>query len=199
MQEKDAHPKQLPILRFHPLTPERWEDFVRLFGKHGAYGGCWCMWWRETRAEFEEKQGAGNRRAMKRIVDSGGVPGILAYAAGEPAGWISIAPRESYPSLERSRTLKRIDERKVWSIVCFFVGREFRGRGIALPLIRAAVAYAKRKGAKVVEAYPTVPKEGKLAPVSVYMGVPSMFERAGFVECARPSKRKAIMRYSITP
>jgi GNAT superfamily N-acetyltransferase len=197
MQRKDTQPKQLPTLRIHPLTPGRWEDFVRLFGKHGACGGCWCMWWRESRAEFEKKQGAGNRRAMKRIVDSGGVPGILAYAAGEPAGWISVAPREKYPSLERSRTLKRIDERKVWSIVCFFVGREYRGKGIALPLIRAAVAYAKRKGAKVVEAYPTLPGKDRLAPVSVYMGVPSVFKRAGFVECARPSKRKAIMRYII--
>jgi GNAT superfamily N-acetyltransferase len=180
---------------FHPLTPDRWDDFVRLFGKHGAYGGCWCMWWRETRSEFARKQGAGNRRAMRRIVESGEVPGILAYAEGEAAGWVSVAPREHYPSLERSRTLKRIDDTPVWSIVCFFIGKEFRGRGIAVRLIRAAVDYAVRHGARVVEAYPTVPSRGVLAPVSVYMGVPSMFARAGFVECARPSKRKMIMRY----
>ena len=186
--------KTPPALAFHPLTPERWDDFVGLFGKHGAYGGCWCMWWRETRAEFEKRQGAGNRRAMKRIVDSGVVPGILAYAGGQAAGWISVAPREQYGSLERSRTLRRIDDKPVWSIVCFFVGREFRGRGIAVPLIRAAVAYAKRGGAKIVEAYPTVPRKGELPPASVYMGVPSMFERAGFVECARPSKSRVIMR-----
>jgi len=184
-------------LEFHPLTPGRWDDFVRLFGKHGACGGCWCMWRRETRAAFEKKAGEGNRRAMKKIVESGEVPGILAYAAGEPAGWIAIAPREKFSALERSRTLKRLDALPVWSIVCFFVGKEYRSRGIAVPLIRAAVAYAARRGAKCAEAYPTLPKKGRLAPVSVYMGIPSIFERAGFIECARPSKRKAVMRFLI--
>jgi GNAT superfamily N-acetyltransferase len=187
----------LPCLEFHPLTPGRWEDFTRLFGVHGAYGGCWCMWWRETRSEFEKRQGEGNRRAMKKIVGSGEVPGILAYAAGEPAGWISIAPREKFSGLERSRTLKRIDDAPVWSIVCFFVGKEYRNRGLAVPLIRAAVEYAAERGAKVVEAYPTLPKERRMAPASVYMGIPSIFERAGFTECARPSARKAVMRFTI--
>jgi GNAT superfamily N-acetyltransferase len=197
MHNREKIPENLLSLEFHPLTPGRWDDFVRLFGKHGAYGGCWCMWWRETRAEFEKRQGEGNRRAMRKIIESDEVPGILAYAAGSPAGWISIAPRENFSGLERSRTLKRIDEKPVWSIVCFFVGKEYRNKGIAVPLIRAAVAYAKQHGAKVIEAYPTLPDKDRLAPVSVYMGIPSMFERAGFVECARPSKRKLIMRYTV--
>jgi GNAT superfamily N-acetyltransferase len=199
MPKTGSAEKSAASLEFHPLTPERWDDFARLFGKHGAYGGCWCMWWRETRSEFEKNQGVGNRRAMRRIVESGEVPGILAYAAGEAAGWISVAPRERYPSLERSRTLRRLDDRPVWSIVCFFAAKEFRGKGIAVPLIRAAVDYAGRHGAKAVEAYPTIPAKGALPPVSVYMGVPSMFTRAGFAECARPSKSKVIMRYIINP
>ncbi len=197
MPIKETDPKTLDPLEFHPLTPGRWDDFTRLFGKHGAYGGCWCMWWRETRAEFEKRQGEGNRRAMRKIVESGEVPGILAYAAGEPAGWISIAPRENFSGLERSRTLKRLDDTPVWSIVCFFVGKEYRNRGIAVPLIRAAVDYAARQGAKVVEAYPTLADKEELAPVSVYMGIPTMFERAGFVEYARPSKCKVIMRHAV--
>ena len=197
MPKMESHAPLPATLEFHPLTPDRWEDFTRLFGAHGAYGGCWCMWWRETRAEFEKRQGAGNRRAMKMIVESGEVPGILAYAAGEPAGWISIAPREKFSGLERSRVLKRIDDAPVWSIVCFFVGKEYRSRGLAVPLIRAAVVYAAERGAKVVEAYPTLPKESRLAPASIYMGIPSIFERAGFTECARPSARKAVMRFTI--
>jgi GNAT superfamily N-acetyltransferase len=199
MAGKAKNPTQIPSLAFRPLTPARWDDFVKLFGRHGAYAGCWCMWWRESRAEFEKNLGAGNRRAMRSIVAAGGVPGILAYAAGEPAGWISVAPREDFPSLERSRNLKRIDDRPVWSIVCFFVDRDYRGLGIAVPLIRAAVAYAARKGAKIVEAYPTLPQTGRAADPSIYMGIPAMFERAGFVECARPTERKRIMRYVIGP
>jgi hypothetical protein len=131
---------------------------------------------------------------MRKLVGSGEAPGILAYAAGEAAGWISIAPRENYFRLDNSRTLKRIDERKAWSIVCFFAGKEFHGKGIALPRIRAAVAHAKRLGAKVVEAYPSLPQKNRVASVSVYLGIPSVFRRAGFVECARPSTRKITMR-----
>lgn len=83
----------LPPLHCHPLTPERWDDFERLFGKSGAYGGCWCMWWRTTRSRFAEQQGEGNRQAMRDIVFSGEVPGVLGYVTEEPAAWCSIAPR----------------------------------------------------------------------------------------------------------
>ncbi len=185
------------MLEFQPLTPERWAHHEALFGEHGAYGGCWCMWWRSTRREFEERGGEGNRRAMKALVESGEVPGILAYLGGEPVGWCSVAPRKQYGSLERSRVLKRLDDIPVWSIACFFVARGYRGQGIAEALIQGAVEYVRNQGGRVLEAYPTQPREGRLPPVSSYMGLPSMFERAGFVECSRPSKSRVIMRYTI--
>jgi len=182
-------------LDFNPLTPERWVDFEHLFGSRGAYGGCWCMWWRLTRREFEAQQGEGNRLAMKAIVDAGEVPGILAYAGEEPVGWCSVAPRERFASLERSRVLKRLDDEAVWSLVCFFVAKGWRGRGVAEQLIHGAVAYVRQQGGRIVEAYPTVPRATTLPPVSSYMGIPAMFERVGFVECARPSKARMVMRY----
>jgi GNAT superfamily N-acetyltransferase len=184
-------------LEFQPLTRERWPDFEALFGEHGAYGGCWCMWWRSTRREFEERRGEGNRRAMRAIVMSGEVPGILAYSEGRAVGWCSVATREQYGSLERSPVLKRLDDMPVWSIVCLFVAKDFRGKGVGEALVRGAVEYVKSRGGKVVEAYPTVPREGRLTPVSIFMGTPAMFERAGFVECARPSTRKVVMRYFV--
>jgi GNAT superfamily N-acetyltransferase len=184
-------------LKFHPLTPQRWSDFVELFGKRGAYGGCWCMWWRRSRREFEAGQGTGNKRAMKYLVDKGEVPGILAYAGKKPVGWCAIAPRETFGTLERSRVLKRLDDRPVWSLVCFFIHKDHRGQGVGQALIEAAVQYAKKKGGKVVEAYPTRPRAKKLPPVSSFMGVPAMYERAGFEECARPSPSRVIMRYYI--
>ena len=182
---------------FHPLTKKRWPDFERLFGAHGAYCGCWCMYWRGTRREFGARQGEGNRKAMKKIVDSGQVPGILAYAGGEPVGWCSVGPRGDFPSLNRSPVLKPLDELPVWSIVCFYIAKGYRGKGLAQDLVRAAVGYARRNGGRIVEAYPTEPRGRSLAPVSSYMGVPSVFLRAGFVECARPSKCKTVMRYYI--
>jgi len=189
----------LEPLEFHPLTPDRWADFERLFGPHGAYGGCWCMFWRETRSQFARNVGETNRRLIKRLVTRGTVPGILAYAGGEPAGWCSVAPREDYPALERSRVLKRLDDAPVWSIVCFYIARAYRGQGLAIALIRATVEYVREHGGKVVEGYPTVVRAGRLPPVSSYLGVPSAFLQAGFEEVARPSESRRIYRYRIRP
>lgn len=190
-------PVSLPSLQFQPLTGETWADFEKLFGPKGAYAGCWCMWWRLTRREFENRQGEGNRMAMKEIVNSGEVPGLLAYVDDEPVGWCSVAPRECFSSLNRSPVLKRLDDMPVWSIVCFFVAKSHQGTGMTVQLVRAAIDLVRREGGKVVEAYPTLPKDKPLPPVSSYMGFPSVFREAGFVECARPSESKMIMRYYI--
>jgi len=176
------------------LTPDRWDDFEQLFGAKGAYGGCWCMWWRLTRAQFERQQGEQNRRAMKEIVDSGRVPGIIGYLGERSVAWCSVAPRSEYGALNRSRVLKPIDDRPVWSIVCFFVAREHRGHGALVELIRGAVRHAFDHGATILEAYPTVPSNDNVPPVSSYMGFPDVFASAGFVEVARPSRSKRIMR-----
>lgn len=192
-------PRRRTTTEFHPLTPDRWTHLEQLFGPRGGYGGCWCMWWRTSRAEFEQGRGEGNRQALRRLVEAGRVPGILAYVNGQPAGWCSVAPRETYPALERSRTLKRLDATPVWSIVCFYVDQGFRAQGLTLRMIRAAVDYVRDQGGRVVEAYPTVPGSGTMPPVSVYMGLPDLFRRAGFVEVARPSKSKVIMRRYLRP
>jgi GNAT superfamily N-acetyltransferase len=182
-------------LEFHPLTPERWVDLEKLFGKQCACGGCWCMWWRLTRSEFMRQRGDVNKRALKKIVDSGEVPGILAYANGDPIAWCSVAPREAYPTLERSRLLKRLDDKPVWSIVCFFVAKPFRGKGVTVKLLEAATKYARKQGGKIVEGYPKEPKEGKVPDAFAYTGLASAFRRAGFVEALRPSETRPIMRY----
>ncbi len=178
----------------HPLTPGRWPAFERLFGPRGAYGGCWCLWWRTTRAEFERGQGEGNRQALEAIVKGGEVPGILLYADDEPVGWCSVAPREDFASLGRSRVLKPIDDTPVWSIVCFYVAQGYRNQGVLHRLIDGAVDWVRENGGTTVEAYPTVPKNGRMPPVSSFMGAPEAFRRSGFVEVKRASAAKMIMR-----
>ena len=189
----------LELLSFHPLTPERWSDFERLFGPQGAYGGCWCMWWRITRREFESNGSDGNRKAMRNLVEAGNIPGILAYYDDRPVGWCSIAPRPAYGALERSRILKRIDDEPVWSIVCFFISMNHRRRGLARALIDAAVEYASSQGALIVEAYPTNPRGRDLPPASSFMGVPELFAENGFKVVADPSESRRIMRRILTP
>ncbi|MDP2949894.1 MAG: GNAT family N-acetyltransferase [Chloroflexota bacterium] len=186
----------LKNLQFHPATAERWRDLERLFGEHGADGGCWCMWWRLTRSQFGQQVGEKNKEALKAIVDSGEIPGLLAYAAGEPIAWCSVAPREAYPALERSRTLKRVDDAPVWSVVCFFVAKAFRRQGIMVPFLRASVEYARKHGAKIVEGYP-VEERVRLSGSEGYMGVVSAFRKAGFVEVLRRSETRPVMRYLV--
>ncbi len=93
------------------------------------------MWWRLKRFEFEKNKGKRNKEAMSNIVNSGEIPGILAYSDNKPIAWCSVAPREKYPSLERSRVLKRIDDTSVWSIVCFFIDKRYRNKGVSVKLL----------------------------------------------------------------
>ncbi len=187
-----------PDLEVHPLTPHRWQDLERLFGPRGACGGCWCMWWRVTRSQFAKQKGAGNRRALKKLVESGEVPGLLAYADGEPIGWCSVAPRETYPVLERSRTLKRVDDAPVWSVACFFVAKPYRRKGVTVELLRAAVEYARKHSARHIEGYPVEPMKDAMPDVFAWTGLASAFRKAGFVEVLRRSKGRPIMRHDVT-
>jgi GNAT superfamily N-acetyltransferase len=183
-------------IEFHPLTPERWPDLERLFGERGACGGCWCMWARLTRAEFRAGVGAPNKRALRRIVAAGEPPGVLAYVNGEPAGWCAVGPRAGYRRLEASRILQPVDERPVWSIVCFFVARPFRRQGLSVRLLDAAARHAASRGATLVEGYPTDAR-AKQADAFVWTGLASAFERAGFAEVARRSRTRPIMRRAV--
>ncbi len=186
-------------LDFGPLTPERWGDLERLFGPQGACSGCWCMWWRLSRAEFSRQTGAERKAGLKALVDAGQVPGILAYLGDEPIAWVAVGPRPGFASLERSRTLKRVDDQPVWAIVCFFIARPYRRQGLMTELIRGAVAYAAAQGAPIVEAYPVDPGGASVhGGTQGYMGLISAFRRAGFVEVARRTPRQAVMRYTIT-
>ena len=182
-------------LSFQPLTLDKWDDFVSLFGERGACGGCWCMLWRLTRKQFESQKGDGNKHAMKAIIDSGEVPGILAYHGGKAIGWCAIAPRSSYPALSRSRILLPVDDQPCWSVACLFIEKSHRKKGVSTELLRAASEYAKSRGAEWVEGYPVELKSGKdISPAFAWTGIKKAFVRAGFIEVARRSSTRPIMR-----
>jgi GNAT superfamily N-acetyltransferase len=197
-------------LVFKPVTLNEWPDMQRLFGPNGANGGCWCMWWRIKRSEFDSNHGELNRRAMEAIIRSGRVPGLLAYLQGEPIGWCSVAPREEFPVLDRSPVLKRVDDQPVWSIVCFYIHRNYRRRGLNRLLIEAAVDYARSQGAAIVEAYPVDPDTCRVnvgeaftglidtfRKAEAFTGLIDTFRKTGFEEVARRSARRAVLRYSV--
>lgn len=186
-------------VRVEPATPERWEDLARLFGARGACAGCWCMWWRRTPAAWTAGKGAGNRRALRRLVESDRPPGVIAYEGDEPVGWCALAPREDYVRLASARTLKPIDETPVWSVTCFFVARSHRRRGVTVALLNGAASFAARCGARMLEGYPVEPRKGNLPDVFAWTGLPGAFRKAGFVEAARPAATRPIMRRALRP
>lgn len=184
-------------LTLKPVTINEWEDLQSLFAEAGVQNGCWCMYWRVKRTDFHRQYGEGHKQAMQRIIESGRVPGILAYLHGQPIGWCSVAPREEFPTLDRSPTLKRVDDEPVWSIVCFFVSRPYRRKGMSKVLLEAAIDYARDNGAKIIEAYPLIYEGARHPECEGYMGALSTFEEAGFKEAIRRSERRPVMRYTV--
>ena len=152
------------------------------------------MWFRLRRSEYERKKGAGNKRALKKLVMSGEPPGLIAYLKGEPIAWCALAPREEYSLLDRSRVLAPVDDRPVWSIVCLFVAKPHRRQGVSVAMLEAAVRYARKRGARILEGYPVEPKKGAMPDVFAATGLASAFGEAGFTEVTRRSKTRPIMR-----
>lgn len=182
-----------PRRQIVPLTPDRWPDLERLFGDRGACAGCWCMWMRLPAAEFRRGKGDGNRRALRALVQRR-PPGLLAYEAGEPVGWVAVAPREEYARLERSRVLAPVPGERVWSVPCFFVKASHRGGGLNAALLEAAAEFARREGAACLEGYPTPNRAERQPAAFVFSGFESTFRREGFREIARRSPVRPILR-----
>lgn len=177
-----------------PVTPDRWDDLVALFGPNGAFGGCWCMFPILRSNEFQANGNAGNKASMAELVAAGPPPGLLAYEEGRPLGWVAVGPRERFGRIQRSWVTKPVDDVPVWSIACFVIARGHRNRGVATALLDAAVDYARAHGATTVEGYA---KDGRTADEFAWMGPVSVFARAGFTEIARRSPTRPVMRLSL--
>lgn len=184
----------MTAVRVVPLTADRWPDLESLFGPHGAYQGCWCMWWRLSGREFAAAGPKGRRAALHERARQNPPPGLLAYdAAGVPIGWLAMAPREEFGRLQRSPKLKPVDDRRVWSLNCFYVDRSHRRQGVAAALLTAAVEYAASHGAEQVEGYP-IDTGQPVDDDDIYTGTLALFLAAGFHEVARRGGRPIVRR-----
>jgi ribosomal protein S18 acetylase RimI-like enzyme len=169
----------------HPLTPERVADLAELFGQGGDPKWCRCAYFRVRGRDWLKSKAADNRLVLEAAVRDdareGHAPGLVAYRDHEAVGWVGMSPRPEYERLAYSTVLAPLDERPVWSIVCFVVGRKTRGQGVVATLLDAAVAYARDHGAQTLEAYPVEIMDGQRIPsANAYHGTLAMFERAGF-------------------
>jgi GNAT superfamily N-acetyltransferase len=180
-----------------PLSPDRWEDLENLLDRPGPHHGCWCLWWRVLHREYGATSGEEHRRRMRQIVRSGVQPGLLGYFDGEPVAWVSLGPRPDFAALEASRLFRRVDDKPVWSVVCFVVRRDQRRQGWMRRLLRAAADYAAENGAKLLEGYPVECGARRLTGDSGYTGIASTFRAHGFREVARPRADRPVMRRAL--
>lgn len=189
-------------LRVDRVTADRWPELETLFGPSGAYGNCWCMFFRVTADEFDEgikERGKKNRASMERLVKGNETPGLIAYRDQEPVGWVSVAPKNEFGRYVRSSVAKSAaPQEDVWSIVCFFIPKQHRGGGVGHALMRAAVDHARKEGATAVEGYAIDPSaKGDIDANEAYVGPQSMFEAAGFHEIARNRPARPLMRLEL--
>ena len=186
-------------LTVHPLTPKRWPDLEALFNAKGCSvaRGCWCMYYRRSGSRGPLRAGTtraqANRADLKALLASGEPPGLIGYRGKVPVGWVSLGPRDDYAKLRRSPVMKAVDDRPVWSIVCFVVPSRYRGQGVARALLDGAIAYARKHGVTLLEAYP-VDKRGRSGDDAMWFGAKSMYDAAGFEEVARRKQNRPIVR-----
>jgi GNAT superfamily N-acetyltransferase len=174
-------------LQFQPLTPDRIPDLATLFDQGGDPKWCWCAWFRVRGRDWTNATAAANRELLETVAsEQDHAPGLVAYEDDTVVGWVSLGPREDYERLAFSKALAPLDEKAVWSIVCFVVGRKSRGHGVAAALLDAAIDYARARGATTLEAYPVDIEDGARIPsANAFHGTLGMFERAGFKVVAR--------------
>jgi GNAT superfamily N-acetyltransferase len=156
------------------VTSATWPDFERLFDARGAPHYCYCTPYR-VRGNLDN---SAKKATMASLVQAGTPVGVLAYEGDVPVGWCSVAPRETYVKLARSRTMPRAtpQDASTWTVLCFFVPRDHRGRGITRVLLHGAVAYARKSRAKFVEGYPF----DTAGVSSTHRGHSSIFAAEGF-------------------
>lgn len=179
-------PGGLPIgMEIAPASPAGWDALADLFARRGGPDArfCWCLFWRVRARDFGRTTPAMNRESLRALVEAGPPPGLVAFEGGRAIGWVGLAPRSAYARLEHSTVIPRTDGPLPWSISCFVVAREARGRGVATALLAAAVDHARAAGAAAVEGIPIDPtavEGGRVRDTGAYVGTRAMFERAGF-------------------
>jgi GNAT superfamily N-acetyltransferase len=189
-------------LTVRALTPDRFGDLEAIFNAKGCSvaRGCWCMFYRVSgKSDWtrpSERQRRSSKDALKELAAQDPPPGLIGYRGKTPVGWVSLGPREDYTKLAKSPVMKAVDQQPVWSIVCFVVPSEFRKQGIARELLSGAVHYAKKRGVKLLEAYP-IDKDQPSPPDASWFGSKRMYDEAGFVEVARRRPGRPVVRLHV--
>ena len=183
-----------------PADEANFDDLMTVFGTRGPASRCYCQRYklrpREAFAKFPAEERA--FRLRQQTCSGDRTTGLIAYLDGEPVGWCAVEPRTAYEGLLRNnrvpwegRDEDRADD-SVWAVTCLFVRAGFRRQGISYALARAAVDFARERGARALEGYPMTTENALLE--ELHVGTEGAFAAAGFTDVSRPTVRRAVMR-----
>lgn len=185
-----------------PLTADRWPDFEDLFGRQGACYGCWCTHFRLPPAVRRDNDRARNKDHIFARIMAGPAPGLLAYAAGRPVGWMQIGPRVDVPEWNNAgRVSAPVDpndaaDPSVWAISCFFLRTSARGKGLTHRMVSAGLDFARAGGARLVEACP-IDQSKDSRSIGLFVGSTRVFEKAGFEPAIVRKSGRPLMRLAL--
>jgi len=195
------------VLTIVPANEASWEDLQAVFGTRGDPSRCCCQRYKMQPRESWASVGAEELAARFRVQTECGNPesrstsGLVAYLDGEPVGWCAVEPRTEYRRLLRDTRVPWVDRNEekaddsVWAVTCFVTRAGFRKRGISRALARAAVDFARERGARAIEGYPMVTGPGQeITWGELHVGSGSIFADAGFTEVSHPTLRRVVMR-----
>jgi GNAT superfamily N-acetyltransferase len=190
-----------------PANESTWDDLRAVFGTRGPASRCYCQRYKLARREAFAKVPAEDRAGRLRDQTDCGDPrasttsGLVAYVDGEPVGWCAVEPRPAFEGLVRNarvpwegRAEDKADD-SVWAVTCLLTRAGFRKRGVSRALARAAVDFARERGARALEAYPMTTTDALLE--ELHVGTRSVFADAGLTEVSRPSVRRVVMRVDL--
>jgi GNAT superfamily N-acetyltransferase len=199
-------------VRIVPANAASCDDLRAVFGTRGEASRCQCQRYKlapgEAFKHFPVEERAHRLRTQTECghPESETTSGLVAFLEGEPVGWCAVEPRTHYPGLLRvyrvpweGRSEDKTDP-SVWAVTCILVRAGYRRRGIGYALVRAAVDFARERGARALEGYPMLTESGKeITWGELHVGSRSIFEAAGLREVAHPTPRRVVMRIDFRP
>ncbi|MBK8456771.1 MAG: GNAT family N-acetyltransferase [Phyllobacteriaceae bacterium] len=185
-----------------PLTPDRRSDFEVLFGPKGACAGCWCTYFRLGHKVWQDAKADERKAVMLERIVRGPPPGLIAYRAGKPVGWLQIGPRADIPEWNNAKRATTpladapADDATVWAMSCFFFAKNERGKGLSHRMVAEGVEFARKNGARLIEACP-MDEANKAKSIALFVGSTRVFAKAGFREVARRKPGRPLMRLEL--